>query len=369
MTYFGPKFRPIQLSRSAFFETFLTIFFLLALFPNQNAFADDYVLSKGLLSSSSVQSTRRALAAFYNEPIRQRNSDFMRGEEDSALLRTSRSGFTFDPCSSDNDCMKPRKCTIFNRFFQEVRCNVQNASIGCTCDWERPCKKRADCPKGEICTGLKIFGRILSTSCASEVVAVDKPELIPLGNGLTMDECRSDSNCHKDRLCVKRLNKRLKKCKDEDKNCFCFRRPPRRCVVSSECDLGERCAKISSLPFSICVSDAVVSKRKTVLAVGGALGLKSCSHSTDCAGDRSCLVALRGRTDFCIGRKGCFCGYSFKSCSFRGKLINRCYKGEICVGIKNRRLTRCAAKEIVSDNPNLVPVNKGGTFSSRFRRS
>lgn len=360
---------PIGYSGPRVPKTHLTIVFMLFFLLNQCSFG---FIDRGLLfrvtpSSSSIPVTR-FVSAVLDKESKQQGLDskvFVKINEESALPLTSRSGFTFDPCMSDRDCKRPRKCTVFNRFFKEVPCKVWNASVGCTCDWERPCRKRSDCPKGEVCAGLKLFGLIISRSCTSEVVAVDKPELVPLRNGLTMDECRRDSDCHRDRRCLKRMRNKLRPCGSKDRYCVCFRRPARKCISSSRCDLGERCAKIRNFSSQICISDAAVDKRKSVLAVGGALGLEPCARRTDCAGDRSCIVTVKGRTDFCAGRRRCFCGYPFRSCSIGGKPRGKCYKGEICVGIKGRRLTRCAAKNIVLSNPNLKPVNKILDVSSK----
>lgn len=343
-------------------KTLLTMVFVLSLLLIQCvwAFTDYGVLSEAIPSSSSALPIRFASATSYKESSQKGLAleAFTKITDETVLPFASRSGFTFDPCMSDRDCRRPRRCTVFNKFFKEVSCKVWNASIGCTCDWERPCRRRSDCPRGEICAGLKIFGRIISRSCTSEVVAVDKPELVPLRNGLTMDRCRRNSDCYRDRLCLKRIKNRLRPCKAKDSYCICFKRPVKKCVSSSRCDLGERCAKINKLSSPICISDAAVNKRKSARAVGGALGLEPCSRRTDCAGDRSCIVAVKGRTDFCSGRRGCFCGYPFRNCSIRGKPLGTCYKGEICVGIKRKRLSRCASTSITFSNPNLKPVSK-----------
>lgn len=277
----------------------------------------------------------------------------------------NRSGFTFDPCTNNNDCRRPRNCSIYDEAKERyVPCNEKNATVGCTCDWERKCEKRADCPRGEICAGLDIFGvgAYLTTSCTSEVSAIDKPELVPLQNGLTMDACKKDSDCHENRRCfVDGIKGRFSRCRKEHKKCVCMKQPPNYCQslgTSTGCDLGERCGAIAGEVFPVCVSEQAIHSREDVYAIGGALGLQACVRRTDCAGDRDCILVVGGQIDFCAGRADCFCGYAADpDCDKNGKDGRKCYDGEICVEIDKGNVTRCGAGCRVLDDPGLIPIN------------
>lgn len=276
-------------------------------------------------------------------------------------MKTPRSplGFTFDVCSSDNNCIFPRKCTVFNGKGQEVSCTNRNTTFGCSCDNERSCKKLSDCPTGEICATLELFpGFSLGNSCISEIAALDRPEWIPLENGQTLDKCLTQSSCREGRQCVVDNKDRFKLCKQGDRKCACFKKDLRPCKLSSQCELGERCALVKNAPYPICVSDDAISKRRDVVPIGGVLGLESCYRKTDCAQDRLCLVASFNGIDFCAGREKCFCGYARRNCSLFGK--NKCLEGEHCVRIKGAPVRRCASSCALLANPNLIPLGKVG---------
>lgn len=276
-----------------------------------------------------------------------------------------RSGFTFDPCMSDGDCHRPRNCSKYDEVTEMyVPCSEKNATVGCTCDWERKCEKRADCPRGEVCTGLDIFGigTFLTTSCSSEVSAIDKPELVPLQNGLTMDACKRDSDCHDGRRCfVDKPQGKSSRCRKKHGKCLCLKQPSSYCPslgTSTGCDLGERCGAVAGNVFPICVSEQAIRNRKDVYTLGGALGLQMCARRTDCAGDRDCIRVVQGQIDYCAGREECFCGYAIDpDCDRKGKKGRKCLDGEICVEIDKGNATRCGAGCRVLADPGLIPID------------
>lgn len=360
----------LAFSRSALTHRFAPMMSLMIILLAVQAFALhlDQPLSRKFASLQRRPQSMRAMISMIGQPSIQNNPSNTRIRSkhtyDGSLIAV-RSGLTFDPCMSSSDCRDDRECSKYDAGKDMyVPCTAQNAAVGCTCDGEKECKKRSDCPQGEICTGLDIFGMgtFLSTSCSSEASAIDRPELVPLQNGLTMDSCNQDSDCHGNRSCfVDRLGGRLSVCTKKHRKCVCLEQPPNYCSslgTGDGCDLGERCGAIASEVFPICVSEQAIKDREDVYTIGGGLGLQPCAHRTDCAGDRDCILVVGEQTDYCVGREDCFCGYAVDpDCNKKGNSSRKCHSGEICVEIDKGNVTRCAAGCRVLEDPGLIPVD------------
>lgn len=156
-------------------------------------------------------------------------------------------GLTGVGCKYDWDCKRPRRCTHVSDIFGGCA-----GRRSCTCEplLRQVCSTKSGCPAGETC--VNYADAATRPFCISRPVESSNRDLVPvnslkipspkpLRDGLSLDPCRSDSDCLGSRRC-EHVTESAGGCNGR-RSCVC-KAVSNRCQKSSNCDNGEVCARI-----------------------------------------------------------------------------------------------------------------------------
>lgn len=208
-----------------------------------------------------------------------RQSDASEEDDNGSAASSSGDGLTGDDCTSDADCMLPRRCV---------------SSPDGLCIPERPvfCSSNADCVDGESCFTLESARVCVSDKLIGERQPVpSEPTIAPVpgsGTGLTLEDCSSDADCKSPRTCTSRG--------------ICVPETFQSCTSSTDCVDGETCFHSDSAGLGlVCISEAVIPPPDEGTGLTG----DPCQESTSCAGSRVCSNLETLQT--CNGEGDCRC--------------------------------------------------------------
>lgn len=184
----------------------------------------------------------------------------------TAAPAVQQNGLTLSPCNTDGNCLGSRICSSILNF---PLLGVEGCDRGpCRCMSRGPdlCLEEGQCERGESCAENPLLPRWKPVCFASDVTehpTFRKPPPAQARKGLSMDVCRTSSECLDDRVCVRYGAKSWDHaCQPEDRACMCIPASgPLFCDRGRTCGEGEVCATtfvLTTRPY--CVSREVVTR-------------------------------------------------------------------------------------------------------------
>ncbi|KAI0560138.1 hypothetical protein FGB62_124g021 [Gracilaria domingensis] len=275
----------------------------------------------------------------------------------------------FEPCFSTSECAGDRFCLSFTDEGVPEECTGQD---DCFCGPLEPpiCTSDDDCDEGERCVELP--GIDFNSLCVSNEIesatdaGLEEPSSPGSGNAiststgdkLNFEPCFSASECAGNRFCLGFTDEGFVDLCTVQDDCFCGPLEPPICTFDDDCEEGERCVEPAGIDINLlCVSNEIESATdagpeepsspgndNTIsTSTGDKLNFETCSTTSECAGDRICLVFVDEGVSECAGEGECFCASleppictSDNDCDVgeRCDVHPELFSGEVCVANK-----------------------------------